>query len=116
MNDLVPPEFYLGQNYPNPFKEKTTIKYCVAYKTKVRITIYDPEGEMIDRLVDEVKESGTYEVEFSSKGRSASGRYPESGCRHLESGTYFYQMKVGNYLSGKEMILLKETNMSVQPK
>ncbi|MCW8823070.1 MAG: hypothetical protein OQK63_03230, partial [Ignavibacteriaceae bacterium] len=41
--ELEPSEFSVGQNYPNPFKEKTVIKYCVAYKTRVQITIYNSE-------------------------------------------------------------------------
>ena len=39
--ELEPSEFSVGQNYPNPFKEKTVIKYCVAYKTRVQITVYE---------------------------------------------------------------------------
>lgn len=50
MNDLVPTEFFLGQNFPNPFSDKTKIKYCVAYKTKVKLTVLDSEGEIIKNL------------------------------------------------------------------
>ena len=62
MNDLVPSEFYLSQNYPNPFSEKTTIKFCVAYKTKVKLEVFNSDGEIIKTLLDEEKEAGTYEV------------------------------------------------------
>ena len=65
----------MGQNYPNPFKEKTVIKYCVAYKTRVQIVVYDSEGKLIVKLVDEEKKPGTYEVEFSA-----------SACHSRESG------------------------------
>ena len=65
MDEVIPLEFFLSQNYPNPFKEKTVIKYCVAYKTRVQITVYDSEGKEIEKLVDEEKSPGTYEVEFS---------------------------------------------------
>ena len=123
MKDLIPTEFYLSQNYPNPFKEKTTIKYCVAYKTKVRITIYNSEGEMIEKLVDEVKEAGTYEAEFYS---TSGIRYRESdiptfaktavGRQHQVFTSLFCQMKAGDYLSEKEMTLIHEENKGVQPK
>lgn len=113
MNDLVPPEFYLGQNYPNPFKDKTTIKHCVAFKTKIRITIYNSEAEMIYKLVDEVKEAGTYEVVFSVSEREKGGnqafgiRHQESEIKNLVSFLLFYQMKAGDYLSEKEMRLVR---------
>ena len=132
MDDLIPSEFYLGQNYPNPFKNKTTIKYCIPYKTKVRITIYNSEGNMIEKLVDEIKEAGTYEFEFSvseleksnisafakavaGKQHQASGlpskrdgiEHRVSSIEHLVSTPLFYQMKAGDYLSEKKMTLVE---------
>jgi len=69
-NNLIPTEFYLSQNYPNPFSERTSIKYCVAYKTNVKLEVFDSEGEMIKVLVSEEKEAGTYEAEFNGSGMS----------------------------------------------
>ena len=62
--EISPIQFYLSQNYPNPFREKTVIKYCVAYKTRVQITIYNSAGKEIEKLVDAEKEAGTYGVGF----------------------------------------------------
>lgn len=64
VDELIPPDFYLSQNYPNPFKDRTVIKYCVPYKLKVRITVYTPAGEIVTILKDEIHEPGTYEVVF----------------------------------------------------
>jgi Secretion system C-terminal sorting domain len=94
INNFVPTEFYLSQNFPNPFKEKTTIKFCVAYKTRVKITVFNSEDEMVERLIDEVKESGTYEIEFSVSS-------------HLSRGIYPYCLEAGNYSKRKEMVLQK---------
>ena len=63
-DDTLPLKFQLSQNYPNPFHGKTIIKYCVAYKTRIQITIFDLNGKEIEKLVDEEKKPGTYEVEF----------------------------------------------------
>jgi hypothetical protein len=101
VNELVPSEFYLGQNYPNPFKEKTIIKYCLAYKTKVLITVFNSKGELIDKLVDEEKDAGTYDVEFNSYVKHSG----ES--QNLAEGEYYYKIKAGNYTSVKKMVLLK---------
>jgi hypothetical protein len=93
MNEYVPSEFYLGQNYPNPFKEKTTIKYCVPCKTRVRLTVYNAEGNMVEKLIDEVEEAGTYEIEFYT------GRLPY--------GIYYYRMTAGIFSETKQMEKLK---------
>jgi len=94
-NNLTPTEFYLSQNYPNPFSERTTIKFCIAYKTKVKLEVFNAEGEMIKVLVDEEKEPGTYEAEF----------YPASSIQHPVSGTYFYQLHAGDFLERMKMIV-----------
>ena len=97
MNDLDPSEFYLSQNYPNPFSEKTSIKFCLAYKTKVKLEVFHSEGEMIKILLDEEKEAGTYEVEF----RSAVGNI------QLAKGSYYYRFEAGDYHCEKEMLKIK---------
>jgi hypothetical protein len=97
MNEFIPSEFYLGQNYPNPFKEKTIIKYCIAYNTRVKLTVYNSEGEEIEKLVDEEKKPGTYEVEFSTCHSRDS--------RNLPEGIYVYCLEAGNYSGEKKMIL-----------
>lgn len=107
IKDLVPTEFYLGQNYPNPFKDKTVIKYCVADKTNVQIIVYDAEGTEIEKLVDEVKEPGTYEVEFSICHSRGSGNL-HAGRQGLPDAYYYYCMTAGDYLSEKKWLCKNE--------
>ena len=99
--DFAPSEFYLSQNFPNPFKEKTVIKYCVAYRTRVKLSVYDNEGEEIEKLVDEEQNPGTYEIEFSA----LSCHSGES--RNLYQDKYFYRLVAGNYKCEKKMELQK---------
>lgn len=106
MNNLTPTEFYLGQNYPNPFKEKTTIKYCVAYRTRVRITVFNSGGELIEVLLDEEKKAGTYEIELSAVKYQYS-LVPEGEGKemNLHAGIYYYRLEAGNYSNLKKMML-----------
>ncbi len=97
MDEVTPFQFRLSQNYPNPFKEKTMIKYCIAYKTRVKLTVYNSEGEEIEKLVDEEKKPGTYEIVFQSA----------VGNKQLANGNYFYVLEAGDYRSEKEMQLIK---------
>ena len=101
MNEFVPSEFNLSQNYPNPFREKTTIKYCVAYKTRVQLIVYNSEGEVIEKLVDEEKKPGTYAIEFSAS-TCHSGE-----SRSLSEGNYFYRLDAGEYSNLKKMNVKK---------
>ena len=66
MDNLLPTEFFLSQNYPNPFKDKTVIKYCVGYKTRVKLTVHNSEGMVLEKLVDEEKHPGAYEIKFNA--------------------------------------------------
>lgn len=95
--NLEPSEFYLSPNYPNPFKKKTTIKYCVAYRTRVLLTVYNEKSKEIIKLVDEEKNPGTYEVEFHSL----------VGGKELDAGVYYCCLKAGNYKSENKMLLQK---------
>jgi hypothetical protein len=106
--EMAPWKFYLSQNYPNPFSEKTIIKYCVAYKTKVRLAVYNSEGEEIKKLIDEEKLPGTYEVEFSASTCHSRESLPDGKAGgNPKEGTYFYRLEAGDYKSEKEMQLNK---------
>jgi hypothetical protein len=103
VEEIVPTEFQLSQNYPNPFKERTTIKYCVPDKMKIRLEVFDSDGNKINTLVDEIKEAGTYKVEFSAIGGSASG----GNAWDLPSGEYLYKLESRDYFETKRMVLLR---------
>lgn len=96
---VIPLEYHLSQNYPNPFRRKTCVKYCLASKTWVRLVVLNPGGEVIDLLVDEVKHAGTYEVQFDA-AVSRIGRR-----RTLESGLYPYRLEAGDFTCEKSMII-----------
>lgn len=95
---VIPDEFKLSQNYPNPFNPTTKIKFGLpSSKEKniyhVELTIYDVLGKIVDRLLDEEMNPGSYEVEFNAS--------------HLSSGIYFYQLKAGDFVKSIKMILMK---------
>ncbi|MCU0414059.1 MAG: T9SS type A sorting domain-containing protein, partial [Ignavibacteriaceae bacterium] len=87
-------EFSLEQNYPNPFNPSTKIKFRIANSEFVSLKVFDSLGNEVSVLLSEKKEPGTYEVEFSAKGGSASG-------------IYFYQLRAGSFTDTKKMILLR---------
>jgi len=100
INDLIPSEFYLSQNYPNPFKDKTSIKYCLSEKTKVKLTILNSNGEKVKELINEVQNAGTYETLFESEA--------------LKPGVYYYQLKADDPQSGARRLFNRTKQMVLQ--
>ena len=92
-NPTVPTTFTLFQNYPNPFNPTTTIKYQVASREHIRLTVYDLLGREVAILVDEEKSTGTYEAKFNAST--------------LASGTYIYRLQAGKQMFTRKMLLLK---------
>jgi hypothetical protein len=85
--------YTLSQNYPNPFNPNTLISYRLPVTSNVTLKVYDVLGNEIATLVNEEKQPGAYEVEFDATD--------------LTSGIYFYQLKAGNYLETRKMVMLK---------
>jgi uncharacterized Ntn-hydrolase superfamily protein len=102
-NLISPDRFYLFQNYPQPFNPSTTIRYQIPKSSFVSIKVFDALGREVVTLVNEEKKTGSYEVEFSAKGRSVSG----GDAYNISSGFYFYTMKASEYVETRKMILLK---------
>jgi CubicO group peptidase (beta-lactamase class C family) len=89
----IPTEFALEQNYPNPFNPTTTIGYGLQNKSNVKITVLNAIGEEVAVMLNEEREAGFYQVEFNAAS--------------LPSGVYFYQLKAGDFIQSKKMILLR---------
>jgi N-acetylneuraminic acid mutarotase len=89
----VPAEFLLHQNFPNPFNPNTLIKYQIPEVSFVTLKVFDVLGCEIITLVNEEKPVGNYEVEFNAI--------------ILTSGVYFYQLRAGDFVETKKMVLLK---------
>jgi hypothetical protein len=100
--NLVPSEFALSQNYPNPFSDRTSIKLCVACQTRVKLEVYDSEGKNMKTLLDEEKPAGTYEIELNATDFPAGG-LPKSEV------VYGYRMTAGDFTATKKMVFLKHS-------
>jgi len=63
---VLPENFKLEQNFPNPFNPSTAIKYSIPNSEFVTLKVYDVLGNEVATLVDEEKPAGSYEVEFNA--------------------------------------------------
>jgi len=89
-----PSSFSLSQNYPNPFNPSTTITYNISTASKVTLKVFDILGKEIETLVNDYQNSGSHSTLYIVNST-------------LPSGVYFYQLKTGNFIETKKMILIK---------
>lgn len=85
--------YSLGQNYPNPFNPVTTINYSVPQTSHIRLAVYNLLGEQVALLVNESKETGTYQASFDAS--------------NLNSGVYIYRMESNNFMDVKKLVVMK---------
>jgi hypothetical protein len=90
---ITPVEWQLYQNYPNPFNPSTNIKFSVAKAGAVKLKVFDVTGREVKTLIDEVKNPGSYEVNFNAG--------------NLTSGVYFYRLVSEGTVLTKKMVLIK---------
>jgi len=90
---LTATSFELNQNYPNPFNPSTTISYTIPNESQVNLIVYDIMGRKVAELVSGKQSAGGHVIEFDASS--------------LASGTYFYKLTAGEFISVKKMVLLK---------
>lgn len=61
----VPGVITLHENFPNPFRSSTSIRYDVESSAAVRLAVYDALGRLVTTLVDETQRPGSYQVPWS---------------------------------------------------
>ena len=89
----IPLIYSLSQNYPNPFNPATTINYEIPSREQVQIVLYNALGQRVATVVNEQKEAGAHTATFNA--------------HTLASGLYFCEMRAGNFVNVKKMILMK---------
>ncbi len=88
-----PDKSWLGQNYPNPFSETTTIAYQIGEDNMVSLLLYNALGKEIGVLMKEFKPKGKYSLEINAL--------------NLSPGIYYYRLILGNtIIQTKKMSVL----------
>lgn len=95
---VVLESFILNQNYPNPFNPQTTIEYILTSPSHVVLRIYNLRGQVIKTLVNEPQGTGMQIATWT--GENGQGQ-------KVSSGVYIYQIKVGDFITRKKMLLIK---------
>lgn len=100
---LMPEEYALLQNHPNPFNPGTDIRYQIAdNRSPVHTTlrIYNILGQEVRTLVDEVREAGFHTAHWNGR---------DNNDNIVPNGVYFYRLSVnvGHWAETRKMVLMK---------
>ena len=98
VQEKMPSEFHLSQNFPNPFNPVTTIQYYLSVPDHVRLSIFNHRRRHVCALVDENMASGSHTVKWNGRDKFGSP---------VPSGAYVYLFKTGKYTKAKKLLLVK---------
>lgn len=89
-DEILLNNFFVYQNFPNPFNPSTKIQFSLKNPDNVEILIHNILGELVD-YKRQYLNSGIYSIEYTAKG---------------SAGIYFYTIKTNSATVTKKMIQL----------
>ena len=95
---ILPLEYSLNQNFPNPFNPSTSISFSIPKDGNVNLSVFNLNGHRVKDLINGNINAGIHTVTwngFNSDGKPVS------------SGVYLYIIKSDSFSAMKKMILMK---------
>jgi subtilisin family serine protease len=97
---IIPTNYRLYANYPNPFNPTTSIEFDASKAEAVELTVYNILGERVRTLFRGAAVQGTRSNRFVWNGRDEYGK-------SVPTGIYFYRLKTPSKILSGKMVLLK---------
>ncbi|NWF88268.1 MAG: T9SS type A sorting domain-containing protein [Ignavibacteriaceae bacterium] len=92
--NIVPADFTLSQNFPNPFNPSTTIEFSLPQDANLTLSVYSVNGELVTTLINGSPfTKGSYKLTFDAS--------------KLASGNYIYVLSNDNLKISRKMTLIK---------
>jgi len=100
---LLPAEFKLGNNYPNPFNRDTKISYQIPGAGRVSLAVYNVAGQLVRTLTPpnpplEGRENREGSVTWDGK---------DSAGNALPNGVYLFRLSTGGESGIRKMMLIR---------
>jgi hypothetical protein len=97
--DIVPTQFEVFENFPNPFNAATAIRYSLPKPQRVTIKIFNIFGQEVTSLLErDFRETG-FHIEYWD-GRNLFGQ-------PVTSGVYLYSFHTNEFSKINKMLLIK---------
>ncbi len=91
--DDIPSGFSLDQNFPNPFRNRTTFGITLPISSHLMLAVYDMLGRRVAVLADETMAAGLHQIEWQAD--------------NLPSGLYFARMEAGGSTMSRLVTLIR---------
>ena len=102
MVDEMPDGFELGEAYPNPFNPAVSLRFALPATADGQVAtlrVFDVMGQRVATLIDRSVSTGTYVARWD--GTNSSGRA-------VSSGSYLFELRVGDlFMGSRKAMLLK---------
>jgi hypothetical protein len=89
-NQVIQTGYILDQNYPNPFRNNTSIVYNIPERSDVVFRIYDAKYRQVAVINEGFKDKGNHHVNYNTA--------------NLSGGVYFYEMITKNQCITRKMV------------
>jgi hypothetical protein len=87
---VIPAEFDLKHNFPNPFNPTTIIRFDLPKPCFVSLKIYDSIGRTLEILTNENRAAGRYSIEWKPENQP--------------SGIYLCRLQAGDFVQTRKLI------------
>ena len=96
---IIPSDYRLHDNYPNPFNPTTTISFTLPIDKAISVKVYDMTGRLVRTIVNnQFYAEGFHEVTWDATNDAG---------QTVASGSYLYSLEYGNFRQSKTMVLVK---------
>lgn len=92
--EVIPTQYELSQNFPNPFNPSTLINFSVPKQTQLRISLYNVLGELVYIIAEGVYETGFYKETINANS--------------LASGTYICRLESKDFIKSRKILLIRQ--------
>lgn len=93
VDEVLPEEFTVYQNSPNPFNPSTNISFMLPDGDYTEVQIFNINGQVVDTIVNEWCDVGRHSVTWDASNQAA--------------GMYFYRVSSGVNAKVMKMVLVK---------
>ena len=94
----LPSGYALMPNFPNPFNPMTSITYQLKGNETATLVIYNETGQNVFSFDNMPQTAGIHTVQWDGRFRDG---------RAAPSGVYFVQLKAGDFVETRKMVLLQ---------